>query len=298
MLSGYAGTIHLLFDPDAAGEKAVERAAATAAELKLDLRVLRLPDDPADWLLEHTTEEFRALLSDAVPVFEYVFRRKAGSARGASAAERSRILSEVKGLVREIEDPVFQRDAVRLAAEALGVGPSALYTAKSPPAGVLPRESRREEPQRTPRDPLIEAGRELLALMVARPDLAARPLGEGVGAPALQRPLVLEDADFGDDAQANVFALLREHAGEDLGAVFSDERARPLLDEIGALQAAGEKLYPSDTSLRATWLRVGALSRERAKALADDLDEKFRLHGEIKRLNRAAVEIGDLTLES
>ena len=297
MLSGYAGTIHLLFDPDAAGEKAVERAAATAAELKLDLRVLRLPDDPADWLLDHTAEEFQALLSDAVPVFEYVFRRKAGSARGASAAERSRILSEVKGLVREIEDPVFQRDAVRLAAESLGVDPSALYTAKSPPAGV-PRESRREKPQRTPRDPLIEAGRELLALMVARPDLAARPLWEGVGAPALQQPLVLEDADFGDVAQADVFALLREHAGEDLGAVFSDERARSLLDEIGALQAAGEKLYPSDTSLRAAWLRVGALSRERAKALADDLDEKFRLHGEIKRLNRAAVEIGDLTLES
>ena len=68
MLSGYAGVIHLLFDPDTAGEKAVERAAATAAELKLDLRVLRLSDDPADWLLEHTAEEFWALLSDAVPV--------------------------------------------------------------------------------------------------------------------------------------------------------------------------------------------------------------------------------------
>jgi len=296
MLSGYAGTIHLLFDPDTAGEKAVERAAATAAELKLDLRVLRLSDDPADWLLEHTAKEFRALLSDAVPLLEYLFRRKAGNARGASAAERSRILSEVKGLIREIEDPVFQRDAVRLAAESLDVDPSALYTAKSPTG--LPRESRREQPQSTPRDPLIEAGRELLALMVARPDLAARSLREGVEAPALQQPLVLEDADFGDDAQANVFALLREHAGEDLGAVLSDERARPLLDEIGALQAAGEKLYPSDTSLRAAWLRVGALSRERAKALAEDLDEKFRLHGEIKRLNRAAVEIGDLTLES
>ena len=50
-LSGYADRIYVLFDPDAAGEKAIERAAATAAELKLDLRVLRLPEDPADWLL-------------------------------------------------------------------------------------------------------------------------------------------------------------------------------------------------------------------------------------------------------
>jgi len=114
----------------------------------------------------------------------------------------------------------------------------------------------------------------------------------------MHQPFVLEPGDFGDEAQTRIFALLQEHAGEDVGAVLSDERARLLLDEIGALQAAGEKLYPSDTSLRAAWLRVGALSRERAKALAEDPDEKFRLHGEIRRLNRAAVEIGNLTLES
>ena len=295
MLSGYAGRIYLLFDPDEAGEKAVERAATSAAELKLDLRVLRLPEDPADWLLEHPAEEFRGLLSGAVPVLEYIFRRKAEGARGASAAERSRILSEVRGLVREIEDPVFRRDAIRLAAESLSVDPSALYGARMSTGTT--RSSRRE-PQSAPSDPLVEAGRELLALMVARPDLAARPLQRGVGAPALDEPLVLEPGDFGDEAHARVFALLLEHAGEDLGAVLSDERARSLLDEISALQAAGEKLYPSETSLRAAWLRVGALSRERAKALTDDLDEKFRLHGEIKRLNRAAVEVGNLTLES
>ncbi len=51
ILSGHADRIYLLFDPDEAGEKAVEKAAVTAAELKLDLRVLRLPEDPADWLL-------------------------------------------------------------------------------------------------------------------------------------------------------------------------------------------------------------------------------------------------------
>src|SRR5215216_4583229 len=47
MVSRYADRIYVLFDPDAAGERAIERAAATAADLKLDLRVLRLPEDPA-----------------------------------------------------------------------------------------------------------------------------------------------------------------------------------------------------------------------------------------------------------
>jgi hypothetical protein len=50
--------------------------------------------------------------------------------------------------------------------------------------------------------------------------------------------------------------------------------------------------------LRAAWFRLAALSRERAKLLTKDLDEKFRLHAEIKNLNAAAVEASNLTLES
>ncbi|MDQ4064039.1 MAG: DNA primase [Actinomycetota bacterium] len=298
MLSGYAGIIHLLFDPDAAGEKAVERAAATAAELKLDLRVLRLPEDPADWLLEHSSEEFRALLSDAVPVFEYVFRRKAGNARGASAAERSRILSEVEGLVREIEDPVFQRDAVRLAAESLGVDPSALYTAKSTIS--VPRESHREESQSARRDPLVEAGRELLALALAHPQLTEQLLKEGVQTSALPQPVKLGAEDFDDEAQARVFQLLQRHAGKGLDAVVSDEDARPHLDLISLLSAKGSrdvysvgkgrkafKMMPSKAEAVDLWFRLLILSRQRSKALTTDYDVKERLYAEITLLKNA-----------
>jgi hypothetical protein len=37
-LSGHAEKIYLLFDPDEAGERAVERVMVTAAELRLDLK--------------------------------------------------------------------------------------------------------------------------------------------------------------------------------------------------------------------------------------------------------------------
>jgi DNA primase len=324
MLSQYADRILMLFDPDAAGEKAVEKAEGVA-ELSLKamkrntfLYVVRLPKDPADWLLEHPASEFDAFLEDAVPVMEYIIRSRAKQATGKDGATRHRTMPAILDYVMEIETeaPTLESEAKRLAADALQVSAvrleSLLASHKSTPTHDERRNIRVAEPfysysqassyGQSPDivsgDPLLEAGRELLALMFARPDLAVKPLREGVGAPALQQPLVLESVDFADDAHASVFALLREHAGEDLGAVFSAERARSLLDEIGALQAAGEKLYPSDTSLRAAWLRVGALSRERAKTLAEDMDEKFRLHEEIKRLNRAAVEIGNLTLES
>ena len=134
--------------------------------------------------------------------------------------------------------------------------------------------------------------------MLARPSLAARSLRAGMEIPgSLNEPVVLGNGDFVDETHTRIFALLVEHA-EDPSAVLSDERSRPLMDEISALQAAGERLYPSNASLQAAWFRFVALSREKAKLSTDDFDEKFRLHTEIKRLNAAAIEASNLTFES
>ena len=87
VLSSHADTIHLLFDPDEAGEKVLEKAFIPATEMKLDLRVVRLSEDPADWLLEHPAEEFRELLGGATSVLEYVIRQITDRYRGAGASE-------------------------------------------------------------------------------------------------------------------------------------------------------------------------------------------------------------------
>jgi DNA primase len=279
-LSGYADKIHVLFDPDAAGEKAIERASAAAAELKLDLRVLRLPEDPADWLLENSAEDFSKLLANSIPALEYVFRRKTERARGAEAAERSRIVSEIKDLITEIEDPVFHGDAVRLASEALGVNPETLQQRRSPAASRSTRGP-------APADPLQRAGHELLALLLSRPDLGEEPMKNGVGGPSLSEPFMLADEDFANEDQTRIFSLLKEHAGQDLDSLIADERARTMMDQIGALSSAGEKLYPSEAAIREAWLRVGILSHERAKRQTPDYDEKDRIQVETLRLKDA-----------
>jgi hypothetical protein len=215
-----------------------------------------------------------------------------------------------------IRAPTLEMEAKRLAADALQVSPfrlEDLLTSYRVPAGdgwrktealTLDRPPRRRGFESNSRDdesedPLVEAGRDVLALVLASPGLAARALREGVEAPAfLNELVVLKAEDFGDERQARIFALLAEHAGKDPGTVLSDERARPLLDEISALQAMGERLYPSEDTLRAAWFRLAALSRERTKTATDDFDEKYRLHAEIKDLNAAAVEASNLTLES
>src|SRR5215211_4216474 len=167
MLSGFADRIYVLFDPDAAGERAIERAAATAAGLRLDLRVLRLPEDPADWIQEHAPEEFAEMLKGAVPVLEYGIRRIVARTRGADATERSKAVPEIRNMIGEIKDPVLYREALRLATEALGVSPDVLRRKQT--------DNERAEPRRDsgPSDPHTEAGGAVLTLVLTRPDLTA-----------------------------------------------------------------------------------------------------------------------------
>jgi DNA primase len=280
-LSGYADRIYVLFDPDAAGEKAIERAAATAADLKLDLRVLRLPEDPADWLLRHSPEEFAELLEGAVPVLEYGIRRIVARTRGAGATERSRAVPEIRSMIGEIKDPVLYREALRLATESLGVSPDVLM--KKEPANV-PAQA---PGPRGAADPHTGAGNTVLTLILTRPDLTAPLLREGLRGKALPEPLTLREEDFRDETQARIFTLLREHAGGDLDAVLVDERARPLMDRIGALASQGERLFPSEGSVREAWLRLAILSREHSKRETSDYDRKEQLQVEIQHLKHA-----------
>jgi DNA primase len=127
----------------------------------------------------------------------------------------------------------------------------------------------------------------VLTLILTRPDLTAPLLQEGLRSKALSEPLTLREEDFRDEVQARIFTLLREHAGGDLDAVLVDERARPLMNHIGALASQGERLFPSEGSVREAWLRLAILSREHFKRETTDYDRKEQLQIESQRLKRA-----------
>lgn len=284
-LSAHADTIYLLFDPDAAGEKAVERVTAAAARFRLDVRVMKLEEDPADWVLSHPASELSSMLSGAVPVMEYGIRRIAGRYMGADAASRSRALPEVRAMIRGLHDPVLRREAVRIASEALGV-----------PARLLQERSVGDVPVRgydrpSPDDPHLQAGREVLALMLTRPDLTGPLLRQGVDSPVLPEPFFLRQEDFSDREQAEIFSILGDHAGESLDGVLTDERLRSRMDAVGELASYGERLYPTRESVREAWLRLGVLSCRRRKRETTDYDLKAKLHARARLLERAMRDV-------
>jgi hypothetical protein len=185
-------------------------------------------------------------------------------------------------MIGEIQDPVLYREALRLATESLGVSPEVLM--KEEPARVRGQSSGRS---RGAEDPHTEAGDAVLTLILTRPDLTAPLLREGLKSRALPGALMLREEDFRDDTQVRIFTLLREHAGMDLDAVLVDERARPLMDRIGALASQGERLFPSEGSVREAWLRLAILSREHTKRETSDYDRKEQLQAEIQQFKLA-----------
>ena len=114
-------------------------------------------------------------------------------------------------------------------------------------------------------------------------------IGEGFRAASLPEPVLLRPEDFWGERQADVFSLLRDHAGEELDAVVADDRARPFMDQLGALAARADEirraeLYASDRSVRQAIFRLVILSRQRDKLETADYDEKERLRIEIQSL--------------
>ncbi|AHY46792.1 dnaG: DNA primase [Rubrobacter radiotolerans] len=291
--------VYALFDPDAAGNRAASRLvdpenslAGVAAELQLDLQMVPLTEDPADWLRERSAEEFREELGKSIPVVEYVLRTVVSEQRGQSAASRSRAVPQVRSLIQSMGDPVVRRDAIRLASEYLGLPAEELIPPPSRTQSVAPAQSPRGgSPRRD--DPHVQAGLDVLALIVADPRRTAELVHGGLEVPGREGEadlLVLMPDDFATEGQGKLFALLAGHISEDsdsLDSLLSDDEVRPFMDHLGRLSARGEHLHADAPFLREAWLRLAILSRQREMRTSGDFDLREALFEEIQRLKSA-----------
>jgi DNA primase len=76
ILRRYSKNAVLVFDPDAAGEKATWRTVELMLDHEFNIRILRLPFgmDPFDYLNTHTYESFMELKNSCPDVFSYMIR--------------------------------------------------------------------------------------------------------------------------------------------------------------------------------------------------------------------------------
>lgn len=105
-LARFAKRIVYLFDGDAAGQKAAERAIQFVEHGSIDLRCVILPDDldPADFIASRGGEELRGMIDAAEPLLDFVFRKLGSRSDTSTPGGRARALEDACRLVYPLRD--------------------------------------------------------------------------------------------------------------------------------------------------------------------------------------------------
>jgi DNA primase len=222
----------LLFDGDAAGQKAMERALAVLLPSGLRVRAATLPDgqDPDDYLAERGAEALRVIVDRAPDALELVIRH-AMATGCVTPADKADAVGHVAPLVALVANPVERSEYARRLSVATGTDPQAVEA-------VVRGSTRGEAPSRS-----REVTAEVVAPRRSSPeDRHLRHIAlilwrhPGLVAPELSADMqeVLPAGPW----KALVFALIE--AGQD-----------GCLDETGAidLNAMEGRLPPGDLSL-------------------------------------------------
>ena len=124
LLSRFARRIVCLFDGDAAGQRAAERAIQFLDKTEADIRCVVLPDgmDPAEYLVAEGSEEMRRRLDESEPLMSFVLRKRlAGVGPSSPAGARASMLDELAGLLAPLKQSVFLDEYSLEVADRLGI---------------------------------------------------------------------------------------------------------------------------------------------------------------------------------
>jgi len=127
LLKNLAPRVVLVYDGDAAGIKAMQRAFPLFAQESLPVRALALPpgQDPDDYARSRGVEIFKTAWEKAQPWFTFLLEGLIGS-HGLEVEGRVRILEELRPYFQAIADPVERDLWLKTAAQRLGVDESVL----------------------------------------------------------------------------------------------------------------------------------------------------------------------------
>src|SRR5438874_2795166 len=166
-----------VFDGDAAGMRAAQRASEIAAAQGVPARVLVPPggEDPDETVLRIGIQGFRELLASAQPSLEFLLDRALGQLpKGAPIESRVRAVAAVKGIVQAAPSPLARDLYVEKVAGLVGAPADAVRRALAgkPPLSTPPKvASRAAEPAKPLPGSVLKAEVVILAALVRNPAL-------------------------------------------------------------------------------------------------------------------------------
>ena len=258
-----------VFDGDAAGMRAAQRASEIAAAQGVPARVLVPPggEDPDETVLRVGVQGFREMLGSAQPSLEFLLDRALGQLpKGAPIEARVRAVDAVKGIVQAAPSPLARDLYVEKVAEKIGTGADAIRRALAGKAVTQPAAKPSPKGGTAPEKPLpvsvLKAEVVILAAVVRHPELA-QELAHSGAVGEFAHPSLREAADAvcsGQDAQGAI------------RAVEPDSLRQRLLDAVTEMEQAGDQ---TDAK------RLSSLVRKHAQSLA--LERKQRASPRVPR---------------
>lgn len=157
-LTRFAKRIVYLFDGDAAGQKAAERAIQFIERDSMDLRCVVLPDgqDPMEFISAHGGEALRERISAAEPLMDFVFRKLEDRSDISTPGGRTKALQDACRLIYPLRQSYMIDSYYIQIADRLGLDLDAVRSA----AGRVFRDVQREEEVSSRRERERAAARE------------------------------------------------------------------------------------------------------------------------------------------
>ena len=254
-----ASELVFVFDGDAAGLRAAQRASEIAAAAGVPARVMVPPggEDPDETVLRVGVQGFRDLLAAAQPSLEFLLDRALGELpKGAPVEARVRAVNAVKGIIQAAPSELARDLYVEKVAEKVGAPPA---TVKRALAGKAPEQpAQKQAPARKPPEkpiPLALVKQELVivAALVRNPTLASS--------------VAKSVADFAHAALREAADRICSGSAPDevVRAIESDQVRERLLDMVEEQKQAGDQ---TDAK------RLEALLKKHAQTIA--LERKQR----------------------
>ncbi|MBI5366759.1 MAG: DNA primase [Planctomycetes bacterium] len=310
VLRRYGERVYVVYDGDAAGEKAADRSLDLFLRENVELRVVTLPAglDPDEVLLQRGAEAFQACLDAAKELFDYrldVAVRRFGA---GSLATQAQVIDEILGSLLATTNPVRRDLSVMHVAGALRVDEKTLrlrLRERSAARAALPRPASAAPgtgasapasggaPLRASgarlRDPAIEAAEWLIEALLAAPEAI----------PMVRERVPLED--FPDDGTRRIAGTIFDLAdsGHEVTAaavttILGDDplarRVIELADQEFPRERAATRIDESARTLEIVRLKAQAAEHKRRMIVSTDPEEKTRLAMELESIRKAQHE--------
>jgi DNA primase len=184
ILKGYAPTMVLVFDSDAAGINAAKRSIRTFMNEGVDTRILVLPegDDPDTYVVTHGPDAFEELAGRAKTVIQFLLQ-VAMNTHGSSVEGRVRVLDDMTPFLADIQDSALRSLHIKDLAETLCIDEKAvLEKVKDQVFQKKSNQVTAPDQRETDHHALTSDPREkqLLSLMLHCPDIITEAANSGV----------------------------------------------------------------------------------------------------------------------